>query len=217
MGDGEGVWDCGRSGPTRRSLRRRLRDACPNREWGAPVGFERAQQALTESNAGDKGACVAKRVYVCQFWKKWRACHQIKSSRVKIEQNRVKLESRLQSGYTMVLMATATAANPLVNPPWQTPLQKPLKTFYKPFQTSIKPFKIVINVQGGGLWQGDALHISVGTARARTHSQNKKCLSYPLLGSALQTSASTRPRQSVSLPRAATLANVRIPRTRRSD
>ena len=117
----------------RRSLRRRLRDACPNREWGAPVGFERAQQALTESNAGDKGACVAKRVYVCQFWKKWRACHQVKSSRVKIEQNRVKLESRLQSGRTMVLMATATAANPPVKslgqipwstPPWSNPLTK---------------------------------------------------------------------------------------------
>ena len=113
----------------RRSLRRRLRDACSNREWGAPVGFERVQQALTESNAGDKGACVAKRVYKCQFWKKWRACHQVKSSRVKIEQNRVKLESRLQSGRTMVLMATATAANPPVKSlgqiPWSTTPGKP--------------------------------------------------------------------------------------------
>ena len=187
MGDGEGVWDCGRSGPTRRSLRRRLRDACPNREWGAPVGFERAQQALTESNAGDKGACVAKRVYVCQFWKKWRACHQVKSSRVKIEQNRVKLESRLQSGRAMVLMATATAANPLVKslgqipwstPPGQTPLQKPLKTFYKPFQTSIKPFKIVINVQGGGaLVRTRAVYISVGPQHVHVHTAKTRNVS----------------------------------------
>ena len=127
----------------RRSLRRRLRDACPNREWGAPVGFERAQQALTESNAGDKGACVAKRVYVCQFWKKWRACHQVKSSRVKIEQNRVKTRVAVTEwlydglngvGDGVKPPGQTSWSNPSVTPPGQTPFQKPLKTFYKPFQ-----------------------------------------------------------------------------------
>ena len=122
MGDGEGVWDCGRSGPTRRSLRRRLRDACPNREWGAPVGFERAQQALTESNAGDKGACVAKRVYVCQFWKKWRACHQVKSSRVKIERNRVKTRVAVTEWPHNGLNGDGDGGNPPGQIPWSNPL-----------------------------------------------------------------------------------------------
>ena len=84
------------------------------------------------------------------------------SSQIESGENRAepgKLESRLQSGRTMVLMATATAANPLGQTSWSNPLVKPpyktpLKTFYKPFsnllQTSIKPSKIVVNAQGGG-------------------------------------------------------------------
>ena len=87
----------------------------------------------------------------------------------------------------MVLMATATAANPLVKslgqipwstPPGQTPLQKPLKTFYKPFQTSIKPFKIVINVQGGGaLVRTRAVYISVGPQHVHVHTAKTRNVS----------------------------------------
>ena len=156
---GEGR-DCGRGGPTslsEKALAGRVSQqgvGCAGRFRASATGSHRVKRRRQRCRGG-----VAKRVYVCQFWKKWRACHQVKSSRVKIEQNRVKLESRLQSGRTMVLMATATAANPLGQTSWSNPLVKPpyktpLKTFYKPFsnllQTSIKPSKIVVNAQGGG-------------------------------------------------------------------